>query len=359
MLSGCSEVRKVTDAIIKPTAREVYARELKDQPEALNDWQNAYQLALRDSLEINLPYGEKGNFIGTKNTSYSYNFTLEKGKKINVEVAGDTVNQLVFIDLFILKDGKFVLEKSNEKETAILEFIPKESGTFKLVVQPELYAKRDFFLKLDVNPVYGFPVAGKENAAIQSFWGNERDAGKRQHEGIDIFASKGTPVVAVSDGSISSTRNQGIGGKQVWLRTSLMGNSLYYAHLDSVAVQDGDKVKTGDTLGFVGNTGNAKFTPPHLHFGIYQGYGGAVNPLPFVFKTEALKGSQFPKKYKTSQTRIVSQKALVRKGPSTAYAKIGELKAGDSLFILGQSKEWLHILMPQSKKGFLHSSLVK
>ncbi len=54
----------------------------------------------------------------------------------------------------------------------------------------------------------------------------------------------------------------------------------YYAHLDGFAVESGDKVKKGEILGYVGNTGNAITTPPHLHFGIYA--GGPVDPAPFL-----------------------------------------------------------------------------
>jgi murein DD-endopeptidase MepM/ murein hydrolase activator NlpD len=125
-----------------------------------------------------------------------------------------------------------------------------------------------------------FPVAGK-HSVIGSFWGAVRDGGKRKHEGIDIFAKKGTPVVAITDGIVVEAGNTARGGKTVWLRSLNDEFVYYYAHLDRQVVQAGQYVKKGDSLGTVGKTGNAKFTPPHLHFGIYT-YSGPVNPLPIV-----------------------------------------------------------------------------
>lgn len=125
-----------------------------------------------------------------------------------------------------------------------------------------------------------FPVSGK--AKIGSFWGAGREGGKRKHEGIDIFAKKGTPVVALCDGIIVSSGNTPKGGKNLWLQAFKYPWRAYYAHLDQKKVREGQVVKKGQVIGTVGNTGNAKYTPSHLHFGIYKIFGGAENPLPWV-----------------------------------------------------------------------------
>jgi murein DD-endopeptidase MepM/ murein hydrolase activator NlpD len=126
-----------------------------------------------------------------------------------------------------------------------------------------------------------FPVWGKKSN-IGSFWGDARDGGKRKHEGIDIFAKKGTPVVAVYDGVIISKSTTPLGGKNLWLQSLHKPLRAYYAHLDQQKVRAGQFVKKGQVIGTVGNTGNAKHTPSHLHFGIYKSFGGAVDPLPYV-----------------------------------------------------------------------------
>jgi murein DD-endopeptidase MepM/ murein hydrolase activator NlpD len=132
------------------------------------------------------------------------------------------------------------------------------------------------------NPAPGmvFPVAGKRSI-IGSFWGATREGGKRKHEGIDIFAAKRTPVVAVNDGIVVDVGNTAKGGKTIWLRSFYDDFYYYYAHLDRQLVRIGESVKKGQYIGTVGNTGNAKLTPPHLHFGIYS-FTGAIDPLPHI-----------------------------------------------------------------------------
>jgi len=149
-----------------------------------------------------------------------------------------------------------------------------------------------------------FPVAGKRST-IGSFWGALREGGKRKHEGIDIFARKGTPVVAVSDGIVVEAGKTSRGGKTIWLRSYSDDFFYYYAHLDQHLVVRGQSVKKGQQLGTVGNTGNAKLTPPHLHFGIYA-YSGAINPLPFVKNLP--KVPILPKAKKVSETIAKSTK---------------------------------------------------
>ena len=103
---------------------------------------------------------------------------------------------------------------------------------------------------------------------------------ERLHQGQDIFAPRGTPVYSATDGYVWRIRENRLGGNTVWVLGE-GGRVYYYAHLDQYApeLEVGDEVTTDTILGFVGNTGNAKGTPPHLHFGVYT-MGGAINPLP-------------------------------------------------------------------------------
>jgi murein DD-endopeptidase MepM/ murein hydrolase activator NlpD len=124
------------------------------------------------------------------------------------------------------------------------------------------------------------PVVGASKKSIISFYGDARDGGKRKHEGIDIFAPKGTFIIAPSDGVITSVGYNILGGKVIWMNDSKRKHSYYFAHLDSQIVQNGATVKLGDTLGTVGNTGNARRTRPHLHFGVYQ--KNSKNPVTYI-----------------------------------------------------------------------------
>ena len=125
------------------------------------------------------------------------------------------------------------------------------------------------------------PVQGIRPAQLGDTWGAARSGG-RQHQGIDIFAQKGTPVLANTHGVILSVGQNSLGGQVVWLLGPDMTRH-YYAHLSEYgSYQAGDWVIAGDILGYVGNTGNARTTPPHLHYGIYRNGQGAINPYPLL-----------------------------------------------------------------------------
>ena len=155
-----------------------------------------------------------------------------------------------------------------------------------------------------------FPVAGKRSN-IGSFWGASRDGGRRSHEGIDIFAKKGTPVVAITNGTIVSRGKTPKGGKVLWLKSTAHSWTAYYAHLDKQQVKEGQYVRKGQVIGTIGNTGNARHTPSHLHFGIYTGKG-PVNPLPYVkYSPKVLTQKAVAKKKTVLKTR--SKKQRVRR----------------------------------------------
>ena len=128
------------------------------------------------------------------------------------------------------------------------------------------------------------PVQHIKAKQLRDTWAASRSHG-RLHEGIDIMAPRGTKVMSATEGLIADLRNNNLGGKVIWIMGP-GGSWHYYAHLDEhkrgLAV--GDYVKKGELIGYVGNTGNARHTAPHLHYGIYlNGKGrGAVNPYPFL-----------------------------------------------------------------------------
>lgn len=155
-----------------------------------------------------------------------------------------------------------------------------------------------------------FPVAGSKSA-IRDKWGASRAGGIRRHKGIDIHARKGTPVVAVCDGVITNRDLTPIGGKTLWLKSPGQPWTAYYAHLDQQYVREGQRVRKGQVIGTVGNTGNARTTPSHLHFGVTQG-SHWVNPLPYVQDSPKVAAKTYQKK-KVTHTRKTTHTKRSRK----------------------------------------------
>lgn len=124
-----------------------------------------------------------------------------------------------------------------------------------------------------------FPVAAP--ATFSDDWMAPR--GSRYHEGIDIMAARGAPIVAVVTGTIVRIGTTPISGNRFWLRAA-NGDEYFYCHLDGFApaAREGAVVKAGTVLGYNGDTGDAKGTTPHLHFEIHPGGGGPVRPYPLV-----------------------------------------------------------------------------
>jgi len=127
-------------------------------------------------------------------------------------------------------------------------------------------------------------VAGLDVRAIQSGFGKPRDGGRRVHHGVDIFAERHTEVLAPSDAVVRYVGDGGIGGNTIWLYDAKRSLFLYFAHLQTQDVAHDANVRAGQKIGTVGNSGNARTTPPHLHFGIYMDPEGPVDPVEFVRK---------------------------------------------------------------------------
>lgn len=126
------------------------------------------------------------------------------------------------------------------------------------------------------------PVENVKPGALADTWHAAR-APTRRHEGIDIFAKKGTPVLSATEGILLGFSENSLGGNVAWV-LGPGGQRHYYAHLYRYAdLPKGARVMTGTVLGYVGNTGNARTTPPHLHYGIYT-TDGAINPYPLLTK---------------------------------------------------------------------------
>jgi murein DD-endopeptidase MepM/ murein hydrolase activator NlpD len=132
------------------------------------------------------------------------------------------------------------------------------------------------------------PVAGVTTNELYDSFDQARDNGSRRHRAIDIFAPRGTPILSIDDGSVIKLHTSRSGGISVYATDSSERFIYFYAHLDSYHpnLREGMRLTRGDTLGFVGTTGNAPPNTPHLHFAILRASnlarwssGTPINPV--------------------------------------------------------------------------------
>lgn len=362
LLFSCSQLEKAENLITGLSEKEQYKKDRDISDEIFEIWESRIALALDDSLEIELPYLETGELKPRNFAIYSYETYLMPGEVIEAEISTDSSSTLVFSELYKRTNSEnkdFEKIKSGESQTKNLKFEVQEKGLYKILIQPEIEANTPFQIRIKKSPTYLFPVLNGQNADIGSYWGDIRDGGKRDHKGIDIFAKKGTPVIAPTPGRVSFTGEKGLGGKQVWLRDFKRKQSLYYAHLDSI-VPDLRRVNAGDTLGFVGNTGNARTTPPHLHFGIYKSNQGAIDPLGFVYLTEEPENNGSTEKQISSRIKVNAQTANFRNKPASNNSSIIKKgKFGETLMVQGKTEDWFHVRDSLDRSMFIHESLVR
>jgi len=357
LLASCSKPQTLAALFQKTTPHDDYARALDRaglrQAVLGRQWQQAADQALRDSLTVTLPVLETGYFHPEQPTAAGYRYAVRAGELVHVRLTlapGPVLAPRVFVDAFALAPGqapellKWTATDTTTAGTYDYRYQVADDGQHLLRVQPELLAAGRYTLRLWRGPGLGlFPVKGRTDQAIGSFWGNARDGGARRHEGVDIFAPRGTPAVAATDGYITRTGETKLGGRVVWLADA-QGQHLYYAHLDKQLVQPGQRVRAGDTLGLVGNTGNARTTAPHLHFGIYRAGRGAVDPWPFLHREDPVP------------TPLAGPD---RRGEWVRPTRAGRALAPTlPLLVLGQRAGYLRVALPDGGRRYVAARTV-
>jgi murein DD-endopeptidase MepM/ murein hydrolase activator NlpD len=268
-----------------------------DDTEMGSRWLAAAIRAEAQAITVAPPLTEVITFDPRDPGAVGYRFPVTRGRQITVTITSG--HQRYFADVFRLEEHgsnsgparweveELVASRSPDGDRIVFE--ARSNNFYLLRIQPELLRGGRFTVEIIENASLAFPVEGTGPEDIWSFFGDGRDGGARVHHGIDIFAPRGTPVLATSDAEVIRVGQRDRGGNVVVLRDSAREILLYYAHLDEQLVETGTRVRPGDVIGTVGNTGNAITTPPHLHIGIYQGgWRRPVDPWPyFVAPTTA------------------------------------------------------------------------
>ncbi|MGE5352969.1 MAG: peptidoglycan DD-metalloendopeptidase family protein [Acidobacteriota bacterium] len=356
IIAGCSTITKVFKA---GSPRDQYEEKIRQagllETAMGRAWLMEGEKALQDSITVRLPYKEEGYFFADKAQAAGFRFSLKRGEKLSVSVEKDTTEKFsIFTELFSLDKET---NKAERVEFAgnggSIEHSANEDGIYILRLQPELLKGGRYILTIKTGPSLSFPVQGKDARAIGSVFGDRRDGGMRRHEGVDIFAHRDTPVLSASSGLVIRVGEDHLGGKIV-LVSNLKNLSFYYAHLDSQLVNVGTYVKEGEKIGLVGNTGNARFTPSHLHFGIYASGHGAINPYPFIYNLQKDPGGP---ELSTSSlgefARVRSQKALLRQSMEKGSRILMPLERNSVLTVSAASGNSYRVELPDGRRGFI------
>ncbi|MDX1548524.1 MAG: M23 family metallopeptidase, partial [Rhodothermales bacterium] len=315
--------------------------------------------ALAAPHPIALPFREALYFDPSLPTAYGYRVELERGQQLLVRTAMPDDHARVFVDLFTAPRDSAEAPRPvrSADSTGALTYAIRRSGAYLLRLQPELLHEGRVTLTVQTDASLAFPVAGVDSRAIRSRFGAPRDGGRRRHHGVDIFAPRGTPAVAATDAVVSGLRNGGLGGKSVWLRDA-DGHNLYYAHLDSQLVRRGQRVSVGDTVGLVGNTGNARTTPPHLHFGIYR--DGPTDPYPFIHRpTERPAALRVDSARFGQWARAARTPARVRTAPSPRSDVLAALPRQTAVYVAGGHGAFYRVTLPDGRSGYLAAALLE
>jgi murein DD-endopeptidase MepM/ murein hydrolase activator NlpD len=360
---GRQSIPELRERLDPPTPHERYAHRLEEaglDAAALGRlWSRAAERALVEAPSVDAPFRESGYLDSSRPDAVAYRFEARVGQRLTFEVRLDPpTNTLIFLDLFRTADGEPVRVASADSGALRLVHEPGRDGAYILRIQPELLRGGRYVLTATTEPTLAFPVSGRGLGSVRSFFGDPRDGGRRDHHGIDIFARRGTPVVAATAGEVRSVRTTPIGGRVVWVRDAVRSQSLYYAHLEEQWVERGQRVEPGDTLGLVGNSGNAITTPPHLHFGIYRRGLGPTDPIPFVRPLDTTLPSPFAAE-PGGWRRVATQDLRLRAGPTVAAAELDRLDREVPVRVLAVAGRWLRVELPDGRRGFVAGRLTE
>lgn len=324
-------------------------------------WIAESERAIEEPHTVDLPYREIAHFEPTRPEAVGFQFEALRGQRIEItlELEEGEAGRM-FADVFRVEEEDVEAlpqVASYSEELNRLEFEPRRDSEYILRLQPELLRGGRFTVTIQSVPSISFPVEGHGTDDIWSVFGDGRDGGRRTHEGVDIFAPRHTPVLAVAEGRVRHVGQLPRGCRTVSVTDSARGLTYYYAHLEEQLVGRGATVNPGDPVGTVGNSGNAETTPPHLHFGIYEGRWNAIEPWNFLYQ------------YETEPPPVRGNTDLIGSGarvssPSTQIDEPGAtdftVSQNEEVVVLGATDDRYRVLLPSSGVyGYLQTSAIE
>lgn len=306
---------------------------------------------------VSLPFRESDYFASDRAAATAFRFDAPEGRRVSVDVTFESAAPgRLFVDLFEVQGERPPRQVATlESGETTLTHDVRRAGTFVIRVQPELLRGGRVTLVQRTLASLPFPVQDLTARSVESRFGAVRDAGRREHEGIDIFAPRGTPVVAVVAGIAQASTND-LGGNVVWLHEPRAGRTFYYAHLDRWAFDGTMTAAVGTVIGYVGNTGNARTTAPHLHFGLYA--GGPLDPLPYLLPDDPVPPPPTGGDRLGGTVRVSSARAALRDGPAADTPRSRDLARGTIAQVVGSTGRAYRVRLPDGTIGYTDAASV-
>jgi peptidoglycan LD-endopeptidase LytH len=355
---GCPD-----DGVFRGSPHERYGESLRSadlaETELGRAWLRASTHALEDAPRVDLPYREVGYFDPARPEAVALEVELPQGQRLEARAEAEPPSgEGWFFDLMRRHgDGWETVTSADTAGEGPLQLSRRadESQVFVVRLQPELLRGGRYELFLEGVGSLAFPVEGAGPGDIGSGFGAPRSQGARSHRGVDIFAPRGAPVLAPTDGWVTRVGENRLGGNVVHMRGG--GLSFYFAHLERQSVGTAARVRAGDVLGEVGNSGNARGTPPHLHFGVFRG-DEAVDPYSYLVDLGA--GSppvRAPLRLLGEWARSTAPGLRLRGGPGTGYPIVDELREREAVRVNAAVRDWYRVRTTAGRAGFVAARL--
>ncbi|MGD9346852.1 MAG: M23 family metallopeptidase, partial [Candidatus Aminicenantes bacterium] len=328
------------------------------------DWIATAKEALNSPVTVATPFEEVFYVDPAQAFAVGYRFEAIKGQRIevDVDVQGLETGRL-FIDLFRVRgvsSEEWIRVASADQKENRLEFEPRKDNAYVLRLQSELLRGGQCRVTIRNVASLEFPVAGYDSRAIGSGFGAPRDGGRRRHHGVDIFAPRHTAVVAASRAYVVFVGDDPTGGRVIWLKDTKRSLHIYYAHLQEYNIKRYSWVEPGQVIGTVGNTGNARTTPPHLHFGTYEMGYGPIDPIHYITQP---KGELSPLRADLGALggwmRVQGSFLHVNISYDPRSDRIATLGLHSPIKVMAASGDRFRVELPDKKSGYVFAESVE
>jgi len=324
------------------------------------DWRKVGESALRSPVEVETPFKETIYIDAAHAFATGYRFSVIRGQRTEVQLSVQPpADWRIYMDLFREPDGRGeppVHVASGGEGDLRLAFEPRQDGKYLLRLHSELLRGGNCTLEIRNTASLDFPVAEHDVSSIGSTFGVPREAGRRTHHGVDIFARRHTEVLATSNGRVRRVDEWKLGGNIIWLEDPERNIRLYFAHLQTQDVEEGVWVHAGDRIGTVGNSGNARTTPTHLHFGVYARGEGPIDPYPFIHQP-----TRKPRAVRVELDNLGRWLRTKKDGVSLhpqpgSNPPLREMPRHTPLFVSGASSRSYRVQLPNGVAGYVAES---